>query len=171
MAGPGGFQNKTRLPMDVQAHGPCQKLASYVINASPAPTTDKFAATVTTVAMAGDIVRFTSGALAKTEYELLAVVGTLLELSEYLPVAPTAGDTFDLLRFTSSLTDASGAAVVAAGQLVTVPYDYIAATYPTTSQEVYTYKIGGAAGTTVATITVNYSDPVTKQILLNVAKT
>lgn len=56
------------------------------------------------------------------------------------------------------------------GTLVTEQFDYIAATYPTSSQEVYTYKSGGSGGTTVATVTVNYTDS-TKANLLNVAKT
>jgi len=46
-------------------------------------------------------------------------------------------------------------------------YDSIYATYPTTSQEVYTYKKNGA---TVGTITVNYSDAVTKLIVSSVIK-
>lgn len=49
-------------------------------------------------------------------------------------------------------------------------HDYIGASYPDTSTEVYTYKTGGGAGTTVATITVVYSDAVTKQILTSVTK-
>lgn len=48
-------------------------------------------------------------------------------------------------------------------------FDYIAATYPLATQEVYTYKLGGSGGTTVATVTVNYTDA-TKANLLNVEK-
>ena len=54
--------------------------------------------------------------------------------------------------------------------LVTVAYDYIWATYPTTSSEVYTFKTGWSWGTTVATITVTYTDS-TKEVLSSVAKT
>ena len=54
--------------------------------------------------------------------------------------------------------------------LVTVPYDYIWATYPTTSSEVYTFKTWWSGWTTVATITVTYSDS-TKEVLSSVAKT
>lgn len=41
-----------------------------------------------------------------------------------------------------------------------VPYakDYIKVTYPNTTTEVYTFKNGGASGTTVATITVVFTD-------------
>jgi len=49
-------------------------------------------------------------------------------------------------------------------------YDYVAVTYPLTTQEVYEFKTGGVAGTTVGTITVNYVDA-TKADILNVART
>ena len=55
------------------------------------------------------------------------------------------------------------------GQIVTEQYDYIAVTYPTTSQEVYTFHTGGVGGPIVATVTVNYTDS-TKENLLNVSK-
>lgn len=51
-----------------------------------------------------------------------------------------------------------------------IKYDFIAATYPIATQEVYTYKLGGGGGSTVATITVNYTDA-TKNILSDVSKT
>jgi len=54
--------------------------------------------------------------------------------------------------------------------LITVPFDYIGATYPDTSTEVYTYKTGGSSGTVVGTITVVYSDAGTKQIISSVTK-
>jgi hypothetical protein len=47
-------------------------------------------------------------------------------------------------------------------------YTQILATYPDTSTEVYTYKNGAA---TVGTITVVYSDAVTKQIITSVTLT
>jgi len=50
-------------------------------------------------------------------------------------------------------------------------YDYVGVGYPTTSQEVYTFKTGGSSGTTVATITLDYSDAVTKQILTAATRT
>jgi hypothetical protein len=49
-------------------------------------------------------------------------------------------------------------------------YDYFAVTYPLATQEVYTFKTGGSGGTTVATVTLNYTDA-TKEFLLNGAKT
>jgi len=49
-------------------------------------------------------------------------------------------------------------------------FDYVAVTYPSATQEVYEFKVGGSGGSTVATITVNYTDS-TKDFVLNVAKT
>lgn len=51
-----------------------------------------------------------------------------------------------------------------------VQYDYIAFTFPTSTQDVITYRSGGVAGTVVQTITVNYTDS-TKGTLANVART
>jgi len=48
-------------------------------------------------------------------------------------------------------------------------HDYIAVTYPTTSSEVYTYKVGGSGGTTVGVITVVYTSS-TKEVLTSVTK-
>lgn len=50
-----------------------------------------------------------------------------------------------------------------------VDFDYIEVTYPAATQEVYTYKAGGASGTTVGTVTINYTNS-SKDVLLNVAK-
>jgi len=55
--------------------------------------------------------------------------------------------------------------------LVPAVYDYVGVTYPTTSSEVYTYKTGGSGGTTVSTLTLAFSDAVTKSILTSVTKT
>ena len=54
--------------------------------------------------------------------------------------------------------------------LVNVAYDYVAVTYPISTQEVYTFKTGGSGGTTVATITVNYTTS-SKEFISNVART
>jgi len=48
--------------------------------------------------------------------------------------------------------------VLVQNALVKVAYDYIDASYPSSTQEVYTYKTGGSGGTAVAVVTVNYSD-------------
>lgn len=48
-------------------------------------------------------------------------------------------------------------------------YDYIDVAYPTSTQEIYTFKSGGSGGTTVSTITVNYVSS-TKDQISNVAR-
>lgn len=48
-------------------------------------------------------------------------------------------------------------------------YDYIAVAYPLATTETYTFKTGGSGGTTVATLTVVYTDS-TKANLSSVTK-
>lgn len=69
------------------------------------------------------------------------------------------------------VTNTGTFAVQQTNTLITTAFDYIGVSYPDASTEVYTYKIGGATGTTVGTITVVYSDAVTKQIITSVTKT
>lgn len=54
--------------------------------------------------------------------------------------------------------------------LLSETYDYVSASYPSATQEIYTFKIGGSGGTTVATITINYTDS-TKNYLSSAEKT
>lgn len=56
------------------------------------------------------------------------------------------------------------------GTLVTEKFDYVAASYPDTITEVYTYKNGGASGTVVATVTLVYTNS-TKANLSTVTRT
>jgi len=65
--------------------------------------------------------------------------------------------------------DDSSALKVLPSAFINASYDYIAVAYPTSSTETYTYKTGGASGTTVATVTVTYTDS-TKQNLSSIAK-
>lgn len=44
------------------------------------------------------------------------------------------------------------------GSLIKFDFDYYSVAYPTTTQEVYTYKKGGSGGTTMGTVTINYTD-------------
>lgn len=60
----------------------------------------------------------------------------------------------------------AGLATVMIDGLGIPSYDSIAATYPTTSSEVYTYKKGGS---TVAVVTVSYTDN-TKAVLTGVVR-
>lgn len=49
-------------------------------------------------------------------------------------------------------------------------YDYFVVQTPTTTKEVYVFKSGGSTGTTVATVTINYTDA-TKGTILSAAMT
>lgn len=42
--------------------------------------------------------------------------------------------------------------------LITSPFDYIGATYPNSTTEIYSYKSGGSGGSLVGVITVIYTD-------------
>ncbi len=57
-----------------------------------------------------------------------------------------------------------------AGGLVTDAFDAVTVTYPSSTQEVYTFRTGGISGPVVATVTVNYTNS-TKDSLLNVSRT
>lgn len=63
-----------------------------------------------------------------------------------------------------------GSSVGAISSLTPSEYDYISVTYPSATQEVYVFKNGGSGGTTVSTVTLNYTDS-TKESLSNAAKT
>lgn len=54
--------------------------------------------------------------------------------------------------------------------LVPFAFDYISANYAGATSDVYTYKTGGSGGSTVATITVNWTDA-TKSVLSSVVRT
>ena len=42
--------------------------------------------------------------------------------------------------------------------LAGIAWDYVKATYPNTTTEVYTFRTGGSGGSVVATVTVTYTD-------------
>lgn len=44
------------------------------------------------------------------------------------------------------------------GSLVKFDFDYYSVNYASATQEIYTYKRGGSGGTTVGTVTINYTD-------------
>lgn len=52
------------------------------------------------------------------------------------------------------------------GSLIKFDFDYYEVAYPVATQEVYTYKQGGASGVVVGTVTINYTDG-TKANILN----
>jgi hypothetical protein len=48
-------------------------------------------------------------------------------------------------------------------------YDFVGVTYPTSTQEVYTFRTGGSNGTIVGTLTVNYTNS-SKDFILDATK-
>lgn len=60
--------------------------------------------------------------------------------------------------------------ILNSGGLFLPSWDYFSVAYPSATQEVYTFKTGGSGGTTVATVTLNYTDS-TKEFLSNGAVT
>lgn len=112
--------------------------------------------------------------LAKTELDNLETDGLGVQTKK---VSLYGFDTDSLTkkRITVKETDGEVSLNVSGPELqsiagLSIPaHDYIAATYPTTSSEVYTYKTGGASGTTVATVTIVYTDA-TKNVLTSVTK-
>lgn len=55
------------------------------------------------------------------------------------------------------------------GQIVTNNFDYIDATYPSPTQEIFTFKLGGSGGVIKTVVTINYVTP-SKKDILNVDK-
>lgn len=56
-----------------------------------------------------------------------------------------------------------------ASGMVSTAYDYVSVAYPDGTTETYTFKTGGSGGTTVATVTLTYTDS-TKASLNTVAR-
>jgi hypothetical protein len=68
-------------------------------------------------------------------------------------------------------TDDSGSlAVRTIGSFVPESFDFISVNEPDTVTEEYTYKSGGASGTTVAVVTIVYTDA-TKEQLSTITRT
>lgn len=67
------------------------------------------------------------------------------------------------------MVNATVTGTIPGGSLVTEEFDYVAASYPDTVTEVYTYKTGGSDGTTVAVVTVVYTTS-TKDVLSSVTR-
>lgn len=89
--------------------------------------------------------------MAKPDSDGIGDVGLLDELGNHINPATAEGQS-------------------AAAGLIDVVYDYIAVAYPLATTEVYTFKSGGAGGSTVATVTLVYTDA-TKSYLSTATKT
>lgn len=68
------------------------------------------------------------------------------------------------------LVDTDGDAISLSGGFGISNYDYISVNYSTSTTEIYTFKTGGSSGTTIATLTVVYTDS-TKEFISSVTKT
>lgn len=67
-------------------------------------------------------------------------------------------------------TSSGSSSVLVLSSLIPVAFDYISANYAGATSDVYTYKSGGSGGTTVATVTVVWTDA-TKAVLSTVTRT
>lgn len=76
----------------------------------------------------------------------------------------SAYSTQQVLQNVHDLTDEALQVRGIGGTFVSEKFDYVQAAYPDSVTEVYTYKLGGASGTTVATLTVVYVDSSKDQI-------
>jgi hypothetical protein len=77
---------------------------------------------------------------------------------------------FPVPNYVFPFVDTAGKASQAPLPFLSSAYDYIAASFPDAVTEVYTFKKGGASGTTVQTVTVVYTDS-TKASLSSVTRT
>ena len=76
---------------------------------------------------------------------------------------PNPGDIHDSVRIGDGMnevdvTEDQALQVVRINTLIKREFDYISALYPTTTQEVYSYYLGGSGGTLVGMVTVNYTN-------------
>jgi hypothetical protein len=90
--------------LDVHAVSYVRLVASDAVEASSTPTLINATAHLAKV---GDIIRMTSGATDGQEVRVIKVETNSIHVTA-LSVAPTAADTFDILRHTAPLVDSSG---------------------------------------------------------------
>lgn len=69
----------------------------------------------------------------------------------------------------SSFDETQQALRVIGGGLLNGNFDYMSASYPTTTTEVYEYRVGGQAGSITSTITIVFTDA-TKEYLASVTR-
>jgi len=65
--------------------------------------------------------------------------------------------------------DADALKTVNVGTLVTGAYDAVTAEYPSATVEIYRYRVGGASGTIIASVTVTYTDA-SKEVFVSAEK-
>lgn len=98
--------------LDVIAHSFKRVKAADAVEAGSTTTVINATAHV---ALKGDVIRFTSGALIFMEATVYAVTANTIELAEKLPSAPAAAVTFDIMRYASPTLNASGEIITVGG--------------------------------------------------------
>lgn len=91
--------------IDVIAHAFFQSIGT---DAAEAACTTRIITATAHAALVGDVISFTSGSLNTKEYRVSAVATNTITVSEAMSVAPTATDTFSILRQKAALVAASG---------------------------------------------------------------
>jgi hypothetical protein len=70
----------------------------------------------------------------------------------------------------TKIENANGTIINPATGFAIPPYDTIVPDYTGSTVDVYTYLLGGLSGTTVATLTINYTDS-TKAVMASIIQT
>lgn len=104
----------------------------------------------------------------------IAVTGPLTDTQLRATPVPVSGTVTANTGLSQPLTDtqlrASSVPTAETTGLVPKVYDYLSANFAGATADVYTYKTGGAGGSTTATLTVNWTDA-TKLVLSTVVRT
>ncbi len=91
--------------IDVIAHTFFQNIGS---DAAEAACTTRIITATSHSALVGDVISWTSGSLNTKEYRVSAVATSTITVSEAMSVAPTAADTFNILRQKAGLVESNG---------------------------------------------------------------
>ena len=96
-------------------------------------------------AQRGDIISFTSGVHNCREVKVDGVETDTIVMSENLSVAPTAGDTFNILRHKYPTVDATGAVITAPKTSLGAPYydEFVGSTTPGSQIILITIPLAG----------------------------
>jgi hypothetical protein len=109
----GGSEFCTVQPIREQQHG--VDVAAHVFfqvigaDAAEALSTTRTIVATAHAALVGDVISWTSGALITKEYRVSAVSTNAITIAELMSVAPTAADTFNILRQKAPTVNSSGA--------------------------------------------------------------
>ncbi len=100
-----------QIALDVVAHTYFQLIGT---DAAEAGTTTRTIVATGHAALVGDVIGFTSGALATKEYRVTATATNSITVAEVMSAAPAALDTFQILRAKTPLVTAAGLLNIAA---------------------------------------------------------